>query len=34
MSYATGRLIHDGDSHLMEMTDVLDPYFEKRLLAH
>ncbi|MEQ9505515.1 MAG: amidohydrolase family protein [Hyphomonas sp.] len=33
MSYAAGRLIHDADSHLMEMTDVLDPYFEKRLLA-
>ncbi len=32
MSYAAGRLIHDADSHLMEMTDVLDPYFEKRLL--
>lgn len=33
MSYAAGRLIHDADSHLMEMTDVLDPYFEERLLA-
>lgn len=33
MSYAAGRLIHDADSHLMEMTDVLDPYFETRLLA-
>ncbi|KCZ98622.1 amidohydrolase family protein [Hyphomonas polymorpha PS728] len=33
MSYAAGRLIHDADSHLMEMTDVLDPYFERRLLA-
>jgi uncharacterized protein len=33
MSYAAGRLIHDADSHLMEMTDVLDPYFEARLLA-
>lgn len=32
MSYAAGRLIHDADSHLMEMTDVLDPYFERRLL--
>jgi predicted TIM-barrel fold metal-dependent hydrolase len=33
MAYTAGRLIHDADSHLMEMTDVLDPYFEKRLLA-
>ena len=33
MSYAAGRLIHDADSHHMEMTDVLDPFFEKRLLA-
>ena len=33
MSYAAGRLIHDADSHLMEMTDCLDPYFEARLLA-
>ncbi len=33
MSYAAGRLIHDADSHLMEMTDVLDPYFEARLLG-
>lgn len=33
MSYAAGRLIHDADSHLMEMPDCLDPYFEKRLLA-
>jgi hypothetical protein len=32
MSYAAGRLIHDADSHLMEMTDCLDPYFEARLL--
>lgn len=32
MTYAAGRLIHDADSHLMEMTDVLDPYFERRLL--
>lgn len=32
MSYAAGRLIHDADSHLMEMADVLDPYFERRLL--
>lgn len=33
MSYANGRLIHDADSHLMELDDCLDPYFESALLA-
>ena len=33
MSYANGRLIHDADSHLMELDDCLDPYFDPRLLA-
>jgi predicted TIM-barrel fold metal-dependent hydrolase len=33
MSYANDRLVHDADSHLMELDDCLDPYFEKRLLA-
>ncbi len=33
MSYITGRLVHDADSHLMEMSDCLDPYFEKKLLT-
>jgi predicted TIM-barrel fold metal-dependent hydrolase len=33
MSYANGRLIHDADSHLMELDDCLDAYFEPRLLA-
>lgn len=32
MSYANDRLIHDADSHLMELDDCLDPYFDKRLL--
>ena len=32
MAYIEGRLVHDADSHLMEMGDCLDPYFEKRLL--
>lgn len=32
MAYVEGRLIHDADSHLMEMGDCLDPYFERRLL--
>ena len=33
MTYANGRLIHDADSHLMELDDCLDPYFDPRLLA-
>ncbi len=32
MPYIEGRLVHDADSHLMEMDDCLDPYFEKSLL--
>ncbi len=31
MSYAAGRLIHDADSHLMEMPDCLDSYLERPL---
>ncbi len=33
MTYAAGRLIHDADSHLMELDDCLDPYFESSMLA-
>ncbi|MGE0045473.1 MAG: amidohydrolase family protein [Hyphomonadaceae bacterium] len=33
MPYAGDRIIHDADSHLMELPDCLDPYFEARLLA-
>jgi predicted TIM-barrel fold metal-dependent hydrolase len=33
MSYANGRLIHDADSHLMELDDCLDDHFEPALLA-
>ena len=33
MTYADGRLIHDADSHQMELDDCLDPYFERALLA-
>ena len=33
MTYAQGRLIHDADSHLMELDDCLDPYFDNTLLA-
>lgn len=32
MAYIEGRLVHDADSHLMEMTDCLDPYLERSLL--
>lgn len=33
MAYVEGRIIHDADSHLMELSDCLDPYFEARLLT-
>ena len=32
MPYIEDRLVHDADSHLMEMSNCLDPYFEKSLL--
>ncbi|MEK9911806.1 MAG: hypothetical protein VW707_08325, partial [Candidatus Puniceispirillum sp.] len=32
MAYIENRLVHDADSHLMEMSDCLNPYFEKSLL--
>jgi predicted TIM-barrel fold metal-dependent hydrolase len=32
MTYAQGRLIHDADSHLMELDGCLDPWFERRWL--
>jgi len=32
MAYAQGRLIHDADSHLMELDGCLDPWFEGRYL--
>jgi uncharacterized protein len=32
MTYAQGRFIHDADSHLMELSDCLDPYFDQKLL--
>jgi len=32
MPYIEDRLVHDADSHLMELADCLDPYFEKSLL--
>ena len=28
MPYVEGRIIHDADSHLMELPDCLDPYFD------
>ena len=33
MPYVEGRIIHDADSHLMELPDCLDPYFERKMLA-
>ena len=33
MPYATGRIIHDADSHLMELPDVLDPYLDPKFRA-
>ena len=33
MTYAGSRLVHDADSHLMEPSDCLDPYFDRKLLA-
>lgn len=33
MPYVEGRVIHDADSHLMELPDCLDPYFERAMLA-
>lgn len=33
MAYAQGRLIHDADSHLMELDDCLDAYFDRVMLA-
>lgn len=33
MPYVQDRIIHDADSHLMELPGCLDPYFEARLLA-
>jgi len=30
MPYASGRIIHDADSHLMELPDVLDPYLDPK----
>jgi len=32
MAYVENRIIHDADSHLMELGDCLDPFFEKALL--
>ena len=32
MPYIENRLVHDADSHLMEMSDCLNPYFEQNLL--
>ncbi|MBT6427223.1 MAG: amidohydrolase family protein [Rhodospirillaceae bacterium] len=33
MPYVEGRVIHDADSHLMELNDCLDPYLTQAMLA-
>ena len=33
MAYVQDRLVHDADSHLMELEDCLDPYFDRKMLA-
>jgi predicted TIM-barrel fold metal-dependent hydrolase len=33
MPYVENQIIHDADSHLMELPDVLDPYLDRRQLA-
>ncbi len=33
MPYIENRLVHDADSHLMELSNCLDPYFEQSLLS-
>ena len=33
MSYIEGRVVHDADSHLMEMPDCLDPYLDAKARA-
>src|SRR3972149_4422591 len=33
MAYVQDRLVHDADSHLMELPDCLDPFFDAKLLA-
>jgi predicted TIM-barrel fold metal-dependent hydrolase len=32
MPYVEDRLVHDADSHLMELEDCLDPYFDRAML--
>jgi predicted TIM-barrel fold metal-dependent hydrolase len=33
MPYVRDRVVHDADSHLMELEDCLDPYFDRKMLA-
>jgi predicted TIM-barrel fold metal-dependent hydrolase len=33
MAYVQDRVVHDADSHLMELQDCLDPYFDRAMLA-
>src|ERR1700678_3013521 len=32
MPYVQDRIVHDADSHLMELEDCLDPYFDRKML--
>jgi predicted TIM-barrel fold metal-dependent hydrolase len=32
MPYVENRIVHDADSHLMELPDCLDPYFDPKLI--
>ena len=33
MAYVQDQIVHDADSHLMELPDCIDPYFEAKMLA-
>jgi len=33
VAYVQDQIVHDADSHLMEMADCLDPYFDAKMLA-
>jgi predicted TIM-barrel fold metal-dependent hydrolase len=33
MPYVQDRIVHDADSHLMELEDCLDPWFDRKMLA-
>lgn len=33
MAYVQDRIVHDADSHLMELPDCLDPFFDRKLIG-